>query len=139
MRKWKYKKPETTWSRRSRKLFPLCLPGRTKGGDITYLQRIASPNIVFSSSWIITHVALKRLKKIIIPGNWKRRIFELEMDVLDILELDLGPNVNFWLTQSKSKTQSQELCMLSSIVLLLTLIGHDRVFIQFIILFFNLH
>ena len=33
-------------------------------------------------------------------------------------------------TQSKSKTQYQDVCMVSSIVLLLTLMGHNVVFIQ---------
>ena len=37
------------------------------------------------------------------------------------------------LTQSKSKTQKQEVCTVSSIVILLTLIGHDMVFISFTI------
>ena len=37
------------------------------------------------------------------------------------------------LTQSKSKTQLQEVCTVSSIVLMLTLIGHDMVFISFAI------
>ena len=33
-------------------------------------------------------------------------------------------------TQSKSKTQSQEVCIVSSIVILLTLIGHNMIFIS---------
>ena len=36
-------------------------------------------------------------------------------------------------TQSKSKTQQQELCTVSSIVLLLALIGHNMVFVSIII------
>ena len=39
-------------------------------------------------------------------------------------------NILFPLTQSKSKSQQEEVCTVSSIVLLLTLIGQDMEFVQ---------
>ena len=42
-------------------------------------------------------------------------------------------NILFPLTQSKSKSQQQEVCTVSSIVLLLTLIGQDMEFVSIII------
>ena len=49
-------------------------------------------------------------------------------------EINIGwISLKWQLTQSKSKTHHQEMCMISSIVLLLTLIEHNMVFKRYII------